>query len=118
LTATRGALLAATAAIVASASPAQDGVTQRSDEPVRALGRQLFSSAATPPCSICHTLKDASATGEIGPSLDQLRPDRDRVAKALRNGLGAMPSYRERLTEDQIEALATYVSQAVKTDLR
>jgi sulfite dehydrogenase len=77
-----------------------------------ALGRRLFSSGATPACSICHTLKDASATGEVGPSLDQIRPDAGRVAKALRHGVGAMPSYRERLTDDQIEALALYVSHA------
>ena len=48
-------------------------------------GRKLFNSL-TPSCAICHTLKDAGASGAVGPSLDELKPDAARVAKALRNG--------------------------------
>lgn len=77
-----------------------------------ALGKRLFAGEATPACVVCHTLKDAASTGQVGPVLDELRPDAGRVAQALRSGVGAMPSYRGRLTEAQIEALAHYVSQA------
>lgn len=77
-----------------------------------ALGKRLFAGEATPACAVCHTLRDAASTGEVGPVLDELRPDAGRVAQALRNGVGAMPSYRGKLTEAQIEALAHYVSQA------
>ena len=38
-------------------------------------GRRLFTQVAVPPCALCHTLKDASAKAEIGPSLDELKPD-------------------------------------------
>ena len=75
------------------------------------IGKKLFSNA-TPACALCHTLKDAGAEGAIGPVLDELRPDAARVSKALHDGLGAMPSFKETLTEEQIAALALYVSKA------
>jgi cytochrome c6 len=78
----------------------------------RALGRQLFTQGAAPPCAVCHTLQDAGSQGAVGPVLDELKPDAQRVATALRNGVGAMPSYRGTLTEAQILALAAYVSKA------
>ena len=41
-----------------------------------------------------------------------LQPDAARVSKALHDGLGAMPSFKETLTEEEIAALALYVSKA------
>lgn len=91
-------------------SPAAPG---RADEAADIeLGRTLFTSV-TPACAICHTLQAAEATGTVGPSLDELKPDAARVATALREGLNAMPSYAETLTEAQIVALARFVSSAV-----
>lgn len=77
-----------------------------------ALGKKLFSQAATPPCALCHTLRDAGSQGVVGPVLDELKPDAARVANALRNGLGSMPAYKDTLSEAQIQALALYVSRA------
>ena len=76
-----------------------------------AQGKKLFSSVA-PSCAICHTLADAGAEGEVGPKLDELKPDAARVAKAIKNGLGNMPPYGERLNSDEVAALARYVSFA------
>lgn len=76
-----------------------------------ALGKQLFSKGAAPPCAVCHALKDAGASGEVGPSLDELKPDAERVAKAIRNGIGQMPAFSS-LTEQQIDAIAQYVARA------
>jgi mono/diheme cytochrome c family protein len=75
-------------------------------------GRKLFTSV-TPACALCHTLKDAGATGTIGPSLDELKPDAERVAKALRNGIGQMPAFPQ-LNEAQVQALARYVEKAAR----
>jgi cytochrome c6 len=75
-------------------------------------GRKLFTSV-TPSCALCHTLKDAGAAGQIGPSLDELKPDRDRVLKALKNGIGQMPAFRH-LSEAEMQALAVYLEQATK----
>jgi len=76
------------------------------------LGRQLFLGGAQPSCTICHTLKDAGSEGAVGPVLDEIKPDAARVAKALRDGLGSMPSFRASLSDAQITAIARYVAQA------
>ena len=76
-----------------------------------ALGKKLFTTA-TPACALCHTLKDAGAEGAVGPVLDELKPDANRVSKALRDGLGAMPSVKASLSEAEIAALAYYVARA------
>ena len=76
-----------------------------------ALGKKLFTTT-TPACALCHTLKDAGSEGAVGPVFDELQPDAARVSKALHDGLGAMPSFKGTLTEEQITALALYVSRA------
>jgi len=75
-------------------------------------GRLLFRQGAVPSCAVCHTLKDAGSAGAVGPVLDELQPDAERVLRALRNGVGAMPSFRERLSDAQMQALAGYVAWA------
>ena len=74
-------------------------------------GKRLFTVGAQPACKLCHTLKDAAAEGAIGPSLDELKPDAARVAKAVKNGTGQMPAFTQ-LTEEQVQAIARYVEKA------
>jgi mono/diheme cytochrome c family protein len=80
----------------------------RGDDP----GGKVFTQIAQPPCAACHTLKAAGAEGTIGPSLDELKPDKARVLQAVRKGLGVMPPFADRLTAEQIEAVASFVSRA------
>jgi sulfite dehydrogenase len=75
------------------------------------LGKKLFSSSV-PPCGICHTLKDAGSEGAVGPILDELKPNQLRVTNALNNGLGAMPSFKDKLSPEEIKVIAIYVSKA------
>lgn len=75
------------------------------------LGQKVFTELAQPPCALCHTLDAAGAAGTIGPSLDDLQPDKAKVLQAVRNGLGVMPPFAEKLTPEQIEAVADYVSK-------
>ena len=77
-----------------------------------ALGKKLFMQGVVPSCAVCHTLQAAGAEGAVGPVLDELKPDAARVAKALRNGLGQMPSYKDKLSDAEIAALALYVAKA------
>jgi len=77
-----------------------------------ALGLKVFKEVAQPSCSVCHTLRAAGATGNVGPSLDDLKPDRDQVLSAVRTGVGVMPSFAETLTAEQIEAVAKFVAEA------
>lgn len=76
-----------------------------------ALGRQVFNEQAQPPCSLCHSLREAGASGVIGPDLDQLKPGVERVAAAVRGGVGVMPSFAASLSAQQIDAVARYVAQ-------
>jgi mono/diheme cytochrome c family protein len=71
-----------------------------------APGKQLF----TQNCATCHTLKDAGATGQVGPNLDQLQPGPELVTKQVNSGGGAMPSFKGKLTAAQIKQIADYVS--------
>jgi mono/diheme cytochrome c family protein len=77
-------------------------------------GRRIFTELAEPPCAACHTLKAAKSTGEIGPNLDELKPDLDKIRQAVKNGVGVMPAFAERLSEADIEAVAEYVAGAVR----
>jgi mono/diheme cytochrome c family protein len=74
---------------------------------VGAQGKQIFTSAG---CAGCHTLKDANATGTIGPNLDQLKPPQDVVEKQVTNGGGGMPAFKGQLSPEQIKAVAAYVA--------
>lgn len=103
--------LAAPVLLLAAGLCASAGACAADEAAQMALGKKLFATT-TPACALCHTLKDAGAEGAVGPVLDELKPDAARVAKALRDGLGAMPSFKATLSEEQIAALALYVAKA------
>lgn len=73
-------------------------------------GKKVFTETAQPSCTICHTLADAGSTGAIGPNLDELQPDKERVYKAVQDGIGVMPPFKGKLSEAEIEAVANYVA--------
>jgi sulfite dehydrogenase len=75
------------------------------------VAEKLFVKEATPPCGLCHALGAAGTAGSIGPSLDEMKPDAERVARVIRSGLGAMPAYPQ-LTDAQVKAIAQYVARA------
>jgi cbb3-type cytochrome c oxidase subunit III len=72
-------------------------------------GATIFTQAG---CGSCHTLAAAGTTGTIGPSLDESQPEVQLVIDRVTNGMGAMPAFEGRLTEEQIQAVADYVSQS------
>lgn len=82
------------------------------DAAQQALGRKLFTQLAVPACGLCHALKAADTEGAVGPVLDELKPNAARVAKALRDGIGQMPSYKGKLSDEQINAIAAFVATA------
>jgi cytochrome c6 len=71
-------------------------------------GKSIFTTS----CGSCHALSDAGTTGAVGPNLDESRPSRELVVDRVTNGQGAMPSFKDSLDEQQIEAVADYVSGA------
>jgi cbb3-type cytochrome c oxidase subunit III len=72
-------------------------------------GKGVFAQAG---CGSCHTFADAGTSGTIGPDLDQSKPDEALVVDRVTEGRGAMPSFADRLSEEQINAVAEYVSSA------
>jgi mono/diheme cytochrome c family protein len=80
----------------------QGGATQQAS----ARGKQVF----TQNCAGCHTLKDANANGQIGPNLDDLKPDAQTTQRQVENGGGAMPAFKGRLPDSDIQAVAAYVA--------
>ncbi len=74
------------------------------------LGKDVFLNKAV--CSTCHTLADAGSNGQIGPNLNEIRPDKMTVMNTVANGIGVMPAYEDQLTSEEIEAVSYYVSTA------
>lgn len=70
-------------------------------------GRTIFLSAG---CTNCHTLKDAGSTATVGPNLDQKKPPESLVVQRVTNGKNVMPPFKDKLTPQQIRAVAKYVS--------
>ncbi len=60
-------------------------------------------------CATCHVLSDAEASGNIGPNLNEIRPNIARIVKAVTNGIGVMPAYAGYLTSEEIAAVSHYV---------
>jgi len=77
-------------------------------DPLFELGKTIFLEQGN--CATCHTLADAKSNGEIGPNLNQIKPDIARVISTVTNGIGVMPPYKDLLSKEEIEAVAHYVS--------
>jgi mono/diheme cytochrome c family protein len=100
--------LADVAAFVARcAGNSEDAACQGGGKVTSTDGKTIFLTAG---CTGCHSLKDAGSTGTVGPNLDQAKPPESLVVDRVTNGKGAMPSFKGKLTPDQIQAVAKYVS--------
>jgi mono/diheme cytochrome c family protein len=94
----------------------QTGVTSTSEETAPtgggaatlAAGKKAFDKAS---CGGCHTLAAANASGNVGPNLDQLKPDEHLVEETVANGRGSMPAFKGILSPAEIKAVSEYVAQ-------
>ena len=73
-------------------------------------GKKIFLGGGN--CATCHTLQDANSNGNIGPNLNEIRPDIVRVLSAVTNGIGVMPAYEGQLSTEEIKAVANYVAKS------
>jgi mono/diheme cytochrome c family protein len=109
----------------ATTTPTETGTGQQpAGDP--AAGKEIFTTTAQPPCSSCHTLKEAGATQTIGPNLDEVLKGKDaafihesivdpnaEVATGYQPGI--MPgTYGEQLDEQQLADLVAFLVQATK----
>jgi cbb3-type cytochrome c oxidase subunit III len=72
-------------------------------------GKSIFASAG---CGSCHTFQAAGSNGTIGPNLDEAKPTFELAIERVTNGKGPMPPFRDSLSDDQIRAVAEFVSSA------
>ena len=72
-----------------------------------ALGLEVYNNNAQ--CGVCHTLAAAGSVGQIGPSLDVLKPQIGQIILSVTNGIGVMPSFEDVLSKEEIESVAYYV---------
>jgi len=73
-------------------------------------GKKIFIGEGN--CATCHTLEDANSYGNIGPNLNEIKPEIMRVISAVTNGIGVMPAYEGELSTEEIKSLAIYVAQS------
>ena len=79
-------------------------------DPMFEMGKDVFLNKAN--CAACHTLAEAGSNGQIGPNLNQIKPNMMRVISVVKNGIGIMPPLEGLLSTQEIEAVAHYVSIA------
>ena len=75
-------------------------------------GKEIFLEQGT--CASCHSLSDAGSDANIGPNLDEIRPDLNQIIMAVKNGIGVMPAFDGMLSEEEINAVSHYVYKATE----
>src|SRR6266511_4759623 len=100
--------LRATAALLLATLPLAAGCGSSGDS-ASSPGAKVFASSG---CGGCHTLSAAAAKGQVGPNLDELKPDASTVAHQVRVGGNGMPSFRSKLSARQISLVADFVASA------
>jgi mono/diheme cytochrome c family protein len=69
-------------------------------------GKTLFTGN----CGSCHTLSKAGTSGQVGPSLDGTQLNVAAIERQVRDGGGSMPSFKGKLSDAEIKAVAAYVA--------
>jgi len=89
----------------------QTGETETTETAAEVEGNPTAGKAvfAANGCGVCHTLSAAASTGDVGPNLDQLKPEYDAIVEQVENGGGAMPPFKDELSEEQINDVSAFV---------
>lgn len=74
-----------------------------------AQGEEVWASQG---CGGCHALSEAGATATVGPNLDETQLSQEEIAAVVSNGRNQMPAFSNTLGEDEITAVAAYVSES------
>ena len=74
-----------------------------------AAGKAVFASAG---CGGCHTLQAAGSSANVGPNLDESKPDYALAVERITQGKGGMPSFSGQLTTEEIQNVAAFVAES------
>lgn len=80
--------------------------TKTTDAQASGPGQQAFAEK----CGSCHTLSAAGTSGQVGPNLDQLKPQAPVTLAQIKNGGGAMPAGLA--SGEEAKQIAEYVAKA------
>lgn len=81
----------------------------RPDRGAQVLEEELIR----PTCDACHTLEAAGWEAPFAPNLGLMQPGFERILTAITDGPGAMPSYQDQLSDQQLRDLAAFVAEQV-----
>ncbi len=99
--------VAAVAAFVANAKAGGGGGGGGGGtQPAAPDGKSVFAGT----CGSCHTLSAAGTSGSVGPNLDGTSRDAAAIEGIVRDGTGTMPSFGDKLSDDEIRAVAAFVA--------
>jgi cytochrome c553 len=99
-------LVAATLLLVGCGSKGKKSTSSKI-EPSGSPGAKVFTDAG---CGGCHTLAAAGTTAQVGPNLDELRPNEETVARQVRTGGNGMPSFSGKLSDQEIKLVSAFVA--------
>jgi mono/diheme cytochrome c family protein len=92
----------------------EPAATDASDEALRGDGFRGARVFVRADCANCHTLTTAGATGTRGPNLDRHFSTHAHsigfLVAQISNGGNGMPAFRNRLTEQEIRDVATFIA--------
>jgi mono/diheme cytochrome c family protein len=69
-------------------------------------GKAVFTDT----CGSCHTLSAAGTSGTVGPNLDDVSLDASAIEDIVRGGRGGMPAFGDKLSDDEVSAVAAFVA--------
>lgn len=92
--------------VLAALAPISCSTQDKAAEGDPIAGKRLFTEQG---CDGCHTFKAAGSKATVGPDLDEASPEPARVLAQLRKPGGIMPSFADRLSEDEKADLAAFV---------
>jgi mono/diheme cytochrome c family protein len=71
-------------------------------------GATVFAEAG---CGSCHTYEAAGSNGSVGPNLDDSNATFEQAVEQITNGGGGMPAFKGDLTQQEIDAVARFVTE-------
>jgi mono/diheme cytochrome c family protein len=87
--------------VASLAGTGAESATADADDP-----ESLFATS----CGSCHVFSPAGTSGTTGPNLDETTLSADEAARQIAQGGGGMPPFEGQLTDEQIQALAEYIT--------
>jgi mono/diheme cytochrome c family protein len=71
-------------------------------------GERVFAENG---CGGCHIYSPAGSNGSVGPNLDDSNVTFEQAVEQVTNGGGGMPAFKGDLTQEEIDAVARYVTE-------